>query len=208
MTKAILLDFWGTLVDNGVRSPIKQVKYTFDIRLPFSQYVVRLENAMMKKQFANLTDAFEMVCQEFKVDHKQVENMVGMWNKNWMLAAPYPDTIQGLEELQSKYKLILISNTDNFSVPNVLEKFNLKKYFHDIVLSCEVGSLKTEPQFIQSILEKHGLKKEDCVLVGDSLLSDIQAATAAQIKGILIDRRNTREFKPKITSLLELKDHL
>ena len=50
MVKAILFDFWGTLMEQGVRSPIQHVKNALQIDLPFSEYVVRMERAMMTEQ--------------------------------------------------------------------------------------------------------------------------------------------------------------
>ena len=67
MVKAILFDFWGTLVSNGVWSPIKQVKQKLDINMPFSEYVVRMERAMMTEKFPSLKKAFENVFLEFSI---------------------------------------------------------------------------------------------------------------------------------------------
>ena len=76
MVKAILFDFWGTLVENGVWSPIKQVKRIINIHTPFSEYVVRMEKAMMTQKFSSLKDAFESVCKEFGVEcgKEQIED--------------------------------------------------------------------------------------------------------------------------------------
>ncbi len=43
-------------------------------------------------------------------------------------------------------------------------------------------------------------------MVGDSVPTDIIGARSAGIKAILLDRRNRREFLPKITNLRELKE--
>ena len=41
MVKAILFDFWGTLVENGVRSPVKQVKWILMLKdMDFSEYII------------------------------------------------------------------------------------------------------------------------------------------------------------------------
>ena len=72
MVKAILFDFWGTLVENGVHSPIKQVKNILNIRLPFSEYVIRMEKAMMTQEFSSLKDAFIAVGKEFNIEYLQI----------------------------------------------------------------------------------------------------------------------------------------
>ena len=46
MLKAIIFDFWGTLVETGTSSPIRQVKDILRLRLSFPAYVTRMEEAM------------------------------------------------------------------------------------------------------------------------------------------------------------------
>ena len=207
MTKVIIFDFWGTLVDSGVRSPIKQVKYILNIKLPFSEYVVRMEKAMMTKNFSSLREAFISVCGEFNIEPsgEVLDRLVGMWNKSWMLARPYEDAEEVLRKLKEKYILVLVSNTDTFSINNVIEKFSLDGYFTKKFFSFELGTIKTDSEFLQTVLEELDLESEECILVGDSILSDMDAAKNAGIKSILVDRQDSREFPLKIKSLTDLE---
>jgi HAD superfamily hydrolase (TIGR01549 family) len=192
MAKAIVFDFWGTLVENGTYSPIRQVKRILRLDdMPFSDYVIRLENAMMIKKHESLKDAFEAVANEFgiKINTYQINMLVGLWNKNWLLAKPYPEAEKVLSELKKKYKLIMISNTDNFSVEPVLQKFDFSKYFDKILLSYEQGSLKTDGKMLEHALSEMGIPKEDVIVVGDSLESDIMPAERAGMKAVLVDRK-------------------
>ena len=206
MVKAIILDFWGTLVENGVWSPIKQVQQILNLNIPFSEYVGRMEQAMMTKKFNSLREAFEAVCEEFKVEcnEEKMEALIGMWNKSWMLAKPYEEVQEELGKLKEEYKLILVSNTDNFSINQVLDKFQLREYFDHVFLSYEVGLLKTDPKFLKKVLKETKLAAEDCVLVGDSILSDMEAAREAGIKSVLMDHKQRQHFQPKIRNLKEL----
>ena len=210
MVKVIILDFWGTLVENGVWSPIKQVKEILGIRLPFSEYVVRMEQAMMTQKFQTLKEAFENLCTEFDVEcnDQKLEILVGMWNKSWMLAKPYPEVKEVLQDLKGRYKLVLISNTDCFSVNNVLDKFKMRGLFSEIFLSCDLKLIKTDQQFFKTVLEKIQCQAEECTLVGDSIQSDMLAAQQAGIKAILIDRKDSRDFNPKINNFKELPAEL
>ena len=67
MVKAILFDFWGTLVEQGVWSPVKQVKNILQIDLSFSEYITRMESAFMTQTFSSLKEAFENICHEFNL---------------------------------------------------------------------------------------------------------------------------------------------
>lgn len=211
MIKAIIFDFWGTLVENGVfPSPLRSAQQMLWLNIPFSEFAARFENVFYTKQFESLSQGFEAVCAEFKKEPNRflVEKLVGMWNKNRLLARLFPETLEVLSDLKENYKLALISNTDAFSVEPVLEKFDLAKYFDNITLSYKTGLLKTHAEMFDAVLEGLGVKKNEVVMIGDSIETDITGAENAGIRGILVDRRNRREYKHKIADLTQLKDFL
>ncbi len=211
MVKAIIFDCWGTLIENGIRSPVKQVKWILKLDdMDFSEYIVKFEETFMAKKFKDLKEGFEEVIKAFGLNIPEfvVEKLIGMWNKNTILAKPFEETIKTLEELKKDYKLVLLCNTDNFSVDSVIEKYDMKKYFDVIALSCDTGFLKSNKKAFSSILKQLKMKKADVVMVGDSLESDIKGAENAKIRAILVDRRGTREYKEKISNLEELKEKL
>ncbi len=212
MIKAILFDFWGTLAEQGVHpSPIGQVKYILRIKVPFHEYIVPFEKTFMTKEYKDLTDAFTAVCKIFGREPRDwlVEKLVGMWNKNKLLAKLYPDTIQVLEELKKRgYKLGLISNTDFASVESLLDKFDMRKYFDAVHLSYKTGYLKTDKESFEGLLKDLHVKRDEALMVGDSIVTDVEGAQNAGIKAILIDRRDRREYEEKIKDLTELRGKL
>jgi HAD superfamily hydrolase (TIGR01549 family) len=209
MIKGVLFDFWGTLVENGIfPSPVRQVLYILRVRMPFREFIVRFEQAMMTKPYNDLNEAFTAVCQEFELEPEPflIERLVGMWNKNELLGKPFLETIDMLEYLkENKIKIGLISNTTP-TITRVLDKFDLNKYFDASLFSYENGLLKTDSEMFKQLLKKMKLKPEEVLMVGDSVPTDILGARSAGIKAILLDRRNRREFAPKITNLRELKE--
>ncbi|MFO8016780.1 MAG: HAD family hydrolase [Candidatus Woesearchaeota archaeon] len=211
-TKGIIFDFWGTLVENGVSpSPARKVRYLLNLQMPFSEFIVPFEETFMKKEYNDLYEGFTEVCRQFNIEPKQelLDKLVGMWNKNKMFAKPYRETKSVLEDLRKKgYKLALISNTDCFSLKEVMEKFGLDQYFDAIALSHENGMLKTDAGLFRKTLEDLGLKEDEVIMVGDSMESDILAAESAGIRAVLVDRRGKRDHKDKIDTLEELKDFL
>ena len=206
MSKTILFDFWGTLVENGVWSPIKQVKRILNIHTQFSEYVIRMEKVMMTKKFNSLRESFQAVAKEFNIqaDEEQLDELVGMWNKSWMLSKPYDETIKTLQKLRNEgHRLILISNSDSVSITNALEKHELRTYFDEVYLSFEMGMIKSNPAFLEFILKDKN--KEECLLIGDSIHSDIESAKNAGISSLLVDRRGTRTYEHKIKTLKEIE---
>jgi len=207
MTKAVVFDFWGTLVENGVYSPVKQVKWIAGIQCSFSDYIITFEESFMLKEFDNLSEAFEEVLDKFGIEPTQdkLDKLIGMWNKNRLLAKPFGDTIRALETFKKKYKIALLSNTDCFSVKPILEKYDLRKYFDEVFLSYQTGMLKTNPKIFELIANKLGVTKKDIVMVGDSLDSDIKGAESAGVRAVLLDRKGKRQYKEKIQNLYELE---
>lgn len=209
MVKGVLFDFWGTLVENGIfPSPVRQVRYILRLRMLFKDFIVRFEQAMMTKPYKDLNEAFTAVCKEFELEPRDfiLEKLVGMWNKNELLAKPFLETIEVLDYLkEKKIKIGLISNTPP-TIARVIDKYELNKYFDAVELSYEDGLLKTDPKMFKNLLKKMKLKPKEVVMVGDSIPTDIIGAKEAGIRAILLDRRNKREFVPKIVNLRELKD--
>ena len=208
MAKAVLFDFWGTLAENGTYSPLRQTYNILRMRMKFSEFVIKTEHVLMTKPYADQATAFTEVCKAFNIEPKPfiIDKLIGVWNKNKLLAKLYPDTIPVLEELKKEgYKLAIISNSPNNNVEQVMEKFDLGKYFDAVILSWETGTLKTDKEMFETALKKLKVKKEDALMVGDSIPTDIEGAKNADVPAILLDRRDSREWPEKIKDLTELK---
>lgn len=211
MAKAVLFDFWGTLAENGTYSPLRQTYNILRMRMKFSEFVIKTEHVLMTKPYKDQATAFTEVCKAFNIEPRPfiIDKLIGVWNKNKLLAKLYPDTIPVLEELKKEgYKLAILSNSPNNNVEQVLEKFDLGKYFDAVILSWETGTLKTDKEMFETALKKLKVKKEDALMVGDSIPTDIEGAKNADVKAILLDRRDSREWPEKIKDLTEVKKHI
>ena len=209
--KAVLFDFWGTLAENGTYSPTKGTMSILRLPIDFKEFIVKFEEALFTKSFDSQEDAFKAVCEAFNVEPLPVviSKLIGLWNKNKLFAKPYPETTEVLQKLKDKgIKLAIVSNTHQGSVEEVLEKHDLKKYFDEVVLSYKEGKLKQHGDLYGVALEKLGVSKDEALVIGDSIETDIEGAKAAGVKGFLIDRRGRREYPDKIASLTEIENHL
>mgnify|MGYP001567253348 CR=1 FL=1 len=104
MAKVILFDFWGTLVDNGTYSPLRQSYDILRPRMNFSEFVQAFEKAFMTKKFDEQAKGFAEVCDAIELPQKSfiIDKLIGLWNKNRMLAKLYPETISVLQALKDK----------------------------------------------------------------------------------------------------------
>ena len=209
--KVLIFDIWGTVVETGIeRSPTKQIKYFLREKSDFSDFVLKFQNIFMTREYDSLRIAFEEVVREFDLNIPEFvyDKMIGTWNKNAILSKAYDETFEVLEDLSKDYKLVLLGNIDKFSYDQLQQKFELSKYFDKAYLSFETKKLKNDPKTFDHIAKDFKVKKEDLVMIGDSIPSDMDSAKEAGVKGILVDRRETREFEPKIKDLTQLKKEL
>ncbi len=211
MKKAVLFDFWGTLVQQGAYSPLKQTYRLMRPRMHFGEFVERFERVAMTKPYDDQVQMFQDAAEALGVRTPDwvIEKLVGVWNKNKLLSQPYPETLQVLEQLKSKgIKIAIVSNTPKLSVDGVLEKFGMDKIFDAVCFSYENGYLKTDPELFEIALEKLGVDKDEALMVGDSMETDIAGAENAGVMAVLIDRKGTREYENKIKSLTEIDQFL
>lgn len=121
---------------------------------------------------------------------------------------PFPETPQALEELQSRYRIAVLSNADDgFLLPNL----KLLDFQFEAVLSSEMArSYKPQPELFQEMLRRLALPPERTLYVGDRHYEDAYGASRVGMNSVWIDRgdRGLRDDLPppahRITSLLEL----
>jgi 2-haloacid dehalogenase len=104
---------------------------------------------------------------------------VGQW-------PPFADTVAGLRRLQTRYKLVIISNIDDamFAATNVL----LQVTFDDIITAQQVGSYKPAPQHFHVALARLGVRPQQVLHVAQSLYHDHVPAKALGLSTVWVNR--------------------
>lgn len=100
------------------------------------------------------------------------------------------DAVEVLQKLHGKYKLGIVSN---LSIPEcareLLEKFDLKKYFDITVFSGDINKRKPSSEIFIKALTSLGVEASETVFVGDTLSTDIKGAKNVGITTIFIKRQ-------------------
>lgn len=103
----------------------------------------------------------------------------------------YDDTFATLEALKGKYQLLLLTNGSPDLQNTKLEITpELVPYFDKIVISGDFGRGKPDPALFEHALSLLSLKKEEAIMVGDNLMTDILGANRAGIKSVWVNRHN------------------
>lgn len=117
-----------------------------------------------------------------------LDRLFAVTQSNWALEEDSLPTLQKLE--QSGYRLGLISNAgDDQDVQNLVRGFNIQRYFDFVLTSAACSYRKPHRRIFELALANWYLLPEEAVMVGDSLLADIQGAQNVGMYGVWINRR-------------------
>ena len=103
-------------------------------------------------------------------------------------AEPVSGAHELLTYLCGKYKLFATSNGPFKQQDFRLEKADMKKYFSRLFISEAVGAMKPSKEYFDYCIENANAKKDEIVLIGDSLTADIAGGRNAGIKTVWFNR--------------------
>lgn len=113
------------------------------------------------------------------------------------------EVIQGL--FKQGYSLQIVSNGDGKTQRERLAKAQLLPYFDKLFVSGDLGVQKPDPRFFEQVFsENPGIMKEQFVIIGDSLTSDIQGGHQSGIDTIYLHPTPSAKSTYWIQHLTEL----
>jgi phosphoglycolate phosphatase len=205
MLKAIIFDFDFTLADSSkgvyqcINYALKKLSYpAFSIKETNKTIGLSLEDT-----FENLTGSKEL---ELKNQFKKlfIECADKKMAKNTYIYRTVPKTIKMLKE--NNIKLGIVSTKFRYRINDILKRYKINKYFDLIIGGEDVTNNKPNPEGINKFIKILELKKDECVLIGDSLI-DAETAKNSEISFIPILTGTTKkeDFK-SYDSLLYLNE--
>jgi putative hydrolase of the HAD superfamily len=218
VTKAVLLDMLGTLVE--LRDPVPRLRAELRGRTGIdvgeeaaargfgAEIAYYLEHHMEGRDRHSLEDLRDR-CAEKMHDALGVDGLalrdVRAAMMDSLQFAPFPDAAPALEALKRRgLKLVIVSNWD-WSLPQWVADAGLDRLVDGTASSAVVGAAKPAPDVFLEALRLAGAGPDEAVHVGDSLDGDIDGARAAGLRAILLERQgDAPEGVETIESLAEL----
>ena len=118
--------------------------------------------------------------------------MIFAWNA--MLLDFPPHRLQLLNELKSKYRLFLLSNTNETHVTQLETDLykahgykNLEPFFEKVYYSCRVGMRKPDTEIFELVLNQNKLKADETIFIDDSP-QHIEGAIKVGIQSYLLPK--------------------
>ncbi|MHA2392216.1 MAG: HAD family hydrolase [Promethearchaeota archaeon] len=131
-----------------------------------------------------------------KIDFKKRKILID--NKDLVLFNDVKRVLEKILNCENGKKLALVTNTADFVLDFIMDKFDLAQYFHEtfsLGTKIDEKHAKPSPSGINSILKrlKYDSRTHKAIMIGDSIV-DVVAAKRANIKSCLIIR-NQERFK-------------
>ena len=173
-------DFDGTLFDSYPHITYTFCKMMEDAGRPVdpveADYMLRLSFADARKHFAMPDEVYNVFRMRQREDFDPP-------------VVPYPEIKSVLKALSDAgADHYIYTHRDTKSLLYYLDKYDLRACFAGMITSDDDFPLKPAPDALLALMERYGLQKEDCVMVGDREI-DIGSGKAAGIAGCLFDER-------------------
>ena len=225
MIKVVLVDMDDTLLDfsEGAKYAMKRacfdagIQYTEEMHsifIPYNETLwQRLERGeLTKKQLYSLRWTYIFNLLSINGDGLEFEEN---FRRHISDSAA---VINGAEEmlayLHEKYVVCIASNSSFARVKTRLEKAGLDRFIDHIFTSEQAGATKPNAAFFEYCFNQlPNLKKEEAVIIGDSLSADIKGGIDYGISTVWYNAKKqafSNEILPKetITSLFQIKNIL
>lgn len=120
---------------------------------------------------------------------------------------PFADAAAVLDELRRRHRLALVTNGAACLQREKLAACGLEAYFDVVVVSADVGVAKPGAEIFEHVLAR--LEADRGVMVGDSLVRDVEGALAAGLSAVWLNRDGaegpaSRPGVAQISTLAEL----
>ena len=223
--KVILWDIDGTLLNfkEAEEYAIKACFSQFDIGLcseeMLAEYSLINQSYWQQLERGEITkkQVFEGRFHEFFTNHQIDTSIIPMFNQEFQIqlgnTVRFNDNSYELVmTLRDKVKQYAVTNGSKIAQKRKLAKSGLAEIFDDIFISEEVGIEKPMPGFFDAVWNQIGnYQKNEVMIVGDSLTSDMQGGNNAGILCCWYNPQktpNTSNLKIdyEITSLTQIPD--
>lgn len=130
-----------------------------------------------------------------------------------ILSTEYVKLYDGTKEMLSKLreegkKVYLLSNAQEIFTSYELRYLGLTPYFDDIFISSTCQCKKPDTKFYQMLIDKHQMKIEECLMIGNDNNTDIAGAKELGMDSLYIHSNLSPELagEPDSTYFLEEMD--
>jgi putative hydrolase of the HAD superfamily len=200
--EAVLLDFYGTLGESAWSASwldeiLAERGYTID-DLQARRYATEAWDGEEHVEQSQSRDRYVAWLRSLwlqilhtadvpRVEHSEILDAIEARRRTWRMEA-YPEAAEVLRALRAMdLRLVVCSNWD-WDLDPQLELAGVADLIDGRVSSAWVGARKPHPRVFRAALEEAGVEADAAVMVGDSLVADVEGALAVGIRAVHVWR--------------------
>ena len=198
--EVLSFDCYGTLIDweGGILPALKKLLETHNINQSdrqilelFAEFESELEKSTNEylKYRQVLRQVVQKISERFDFNVTEAElNSLPDSLKNWQ---PFPDTVEALKALKKRFRLAIISNTDDELFTDTAKHIQVE--FDWIITAEQVQSYKPSPRNFEFAIQKMGISPDRLLHVAESIYHDIIPVKAMGLSTVWVNRRVGKE---------------
>jgi 2-haloacid dehalogenase len=193
----LTFDCYGTLIDweDGILRCVHRIlaahgKHADDatiLRL-YGDFEARAEQGEYRRYREILQSVVEQFGERFGFTPTSQE--VSSLPESLSLWKPWPDTVNALRELQSRFRLAIVSNVDDDLFAVTQPQLGVK--FDQIITAQQAGAYKPSLKIFELALSRVGVAAHRVLHVGQSLYHDVLPAQSLGLATVWVNRPSAR----------------
>ena len=220
--ECLTFDCYGTLIDweSGILAALKPVLAEHNRTLKDEELLElygKFEAQAEAGEYRSYRKVLQFVTQRIgsRLSFALHEHEIDVLPESLPRWPAFPDTVVALRRLKTRYKLAIISNTDDDLFAETAKTLEVPIDF--VITAEQAGSYKPSHRNFELALERIGMPKEKILHCAQSLFHDVVPANALGIANVWVNRREGKKgagatpvatAKPDltVTSMKELAD--
>jgi 2-haloacid dehalogenase len=195
--QVLTFDCYGTLIDweTGIFSALRPILAShnkpLDDRALLELYA-DLEAKAEQGAFHPYREVLQTVVRGFgtRLEFEPTEDQVRSLPESLATWLPFPDTVESLRKLKSRYKLAIISNVDDDLFATSAPKLAVK--FDHVMTAQQARCYKPSLDIFKLALKRIAVASDRVLHVGQSLYHDVVPATSLGIATVWVNRPSPR----------------
>jgi 2-haloacid dehalogenase len=195
--QVLTFDCYGTMIDweTGIFSALRPILAAHNKSIPDSallQLYSELEAAAEQGEYLRYRDVLQSVVRGFgeRLGFSPTAAEVRSLPESLANWPPFPDTVEALRNLKSRYQLAVISNVDDDLFAATAPKLGVA--FDQVITAQQAGCYKPCMRMFALAQERIGVSRDQWLHVGQSIYHDVIPAQSWGLATVWVNRASPR----------------
>jgi len=195
--KVLTFDCYGTMIDweTGIFSALRPILAAHNKSIPDSgllKLYAELELNAEQGEFLRYRNVLQSVVRGFgeRLGFSPTDGEVRSLPESLANWQPFPDTVEALRKLKSRYKLAVMSNVDDDLFASTAPKLGVA--FDHVITAQQAGCYKPCMRMFELAEERIAVRREQWLHVGQSIYHDVIPAQSLGIATVWVNRPSPR----------------